>query len=460
MMYDETRIKISLLFIGMGIFFMSCGFNNEQEKISSTPEQIMQRIQLPTIPDKDYNLLDFGAIADGKFDCKPAIDSAIAEINQNGGGRLIIPKGNYLVNGSIHLKSHINLHLEKGSKVFFSQNPEHYLPLQLVRWEGVDVYNYSPYIYAIHETDIAITGQGTFIGQGEGGITEWRSKQSTDQNKLRAMGKQLVPLKERIFGEGHYLRMSFIQLMHCTKIRISDITIEDVPFWVVHPTYCKSIIINNIKVNCTRLNNDGIDMDSCEDALIEDCTFNAGDDAIAIKSGRDNDAWEINRPSRNIIVRNCLAKNVLHGMAFGSEMSGGVENIYVNNFIMENVIEYAIQFKSNLDRGGYIRNVFIDGVFIDNAKTAIYFTNDYHSYRGGDSPSDFHHITIRNLICKKARGSSIDIVGLQDHPINNIILENILILKEDEASQVVNTNHTIYDNITIGEEKVNNTNWH
>ncbi|MCF8380774.1 MAG: glycoside hydrolase family 28 protein [Bacteroidales bacterium] len=454
MKYDEIRIKILLLFIGMGIFIMSCGFNNVKVKNSSTPEQIMQRIQLPTIPDKDFNLLDFGAVADGEFDCKPAIDSAIVVISQNGGGRLIIPKGDFLINGPIHLESHINLHLEKGSKVFFSQNPNHYLPMQLVRWEGVEVYNYSPYIYAIHETDIAITGQGTFIGRGEGGISEWRSIQKPDQNRLRDMGKQLVPLKERLFGEGHYLRMSFIQLMHCTNIRISDITIEDVPFWVVHPTYCKSITINNIKINCTRINNDGVDMDSCEDALIEDCTFNAGDDAIAIKSGRDNDAWKINRPSKNIVIRNCLAKNVLHGMAFGSEMSGGVENIYVSNFIMKNVKEYAIQFKSNLDRGGYIRNVFMDGVYIDNAKTAIYFTNDYHSYNGGDSPSDFHNITIKNLICKNARGRSIDIVGLQDHPINHVELKNILILNEDEASQVVNAEQMIYDNITIGEKEI------
>lgn len=214
MKYYKTMKTVLFLSIGMGIFFMSVGCNNEKEKRISTPEQILQRIKLPSIPERDYNLLDFGAIADGISDCKPAIDSAIAVIAQNGGGRLIIPEGNFLINGPIHLKSHINLHLEKGCKVFFSQNPKHYLPLQLVRWEGVDVYNYSPYIYAIHETDIAITGQGTFNGQAEGGIAGWRPKQKPDQTRLRDMGKQLVPVEDRLFGEGHYLRMSFIQLMH------------------------------------------------------------------------------------------------------------------------------------------------------------------------------------------------------------------------------------------------------
>jgi len=451
MKYYKTMKTVLFLSIGMGIFIMSLGCNNEEEKSSSTPEQILQRIKLPSIPERDYHLLDFGAIADGISDCKPAIDSAIAVIAQNGGGRLIIPEGNFLINGPIHLKSHINLHLEKGCKVFFSQDPTHYLPMQLVRWEGVEVYNYSPYIYAIHETDIAITGQGTFSGQAEGGIAEWRAMQKPDQTRLRDMGKQLVPVKDRLFGEGHYLRMSFIQLMHCTNIQISDITIEDVPFWVIHPTYCKSITINNVKINSLRINNDGVDLDSCEDALIEDCTFNAGDDAIAIKSGRDNDAWKINRPSKNIVIRNCLANNVLHGMAFGSEMSGGVENVYVQNFIMKNVEAYAIQFKSNLDRGGYIRNVFIDGVFIDNAKTAIFFTNDYHSYRGGDSPSDFQHITIKNLVCNTARGRAIDIAGLPDQTIKHVKLKNILIINEGEASQVTHTEQAFFDNITIGE---------
>lgn len=480
MKYHKTRKTVLFLSIGMGILFMSfgcnnakvkpvsnpeqilqrnnlmsSGFNNENEKPISTPDQILQRIQLPSIPKRDYNLLDFGAVADGRSDCKPAIDSAIAVIAQHGGGRLVLPEGNYLVNGPIHLESHINLHLEKGSQVFFSQNPTHYLPVQLVRWEGVEVYNYSPYIYAINETDIAITGQGTFNGQAAGGIAEWRPLQKPDQTRLRDMGKHLVPLEKRLFGEGHYLRMSFIQFMHCTNIQVSDVTIENVPFWVIHPTYCKSITINNVKINSTRINNDGVDLDSCEDALVEDCTFNAGDDAIAIKSGRDNDAWKINRPSKNIVVRNCLAMNVLHGMAFGSEMSGGVENIYIHNFIMQNVEEYAIQFKSNLDRGGYIRNVFIDGVFIDNAKTALYFTNDYHSYRGGDSPSDFHHITIKNLVCNTARGRGVDIVGLPDHPIKHVALKNIMVIQEDEASQVVNTEHTVYENITIGGKEIN-----
>lgn len=435
------------LAIVMGITAALAGKASSNNKL--TLENIIERIELPAIPNDEYNILDFGAIGDGVTDCKPAIDSAFALMSTNGGGKLLIPEGEYLLNGPIHLKSHVNLHLAKGCRILFSQNPKHYLPMKLVRWEGVEVYNYSPYIYANNESDIAITGLGTFDGQAIGGIAEWRNKQKPDQKLLRQMGKDLLPVSQRVFGEGHYLRMSFIQLMHCRNILISDIRIEDVPFWVVHPTYCKSITIQNVKVNSTRINNDGIDLDSSEDALIEDCTFNAGDDAIAIKSGRDNDAWQINRPSRNIVIRNCFANDVLHGLAFGSEMSGGMENIFVENFYMKNVKQYAIQFKSNLDRGAYIKQVYIDGVFIDKTQTAIFFTNNYHSYSGGNSPSDFYDISIENVVCNKASGRAIDIQGLQENPIHHITLKNILIVNEGDSSLITNTEESILENISV-----------
>jgi polygalacturonase len=276
---------------------------------------------------------------------------------------------------------------------------------------------------------------------------------------LRQMGKQLKPLEERVFGEGHFLRPSFIQFMNCQNILISDITLTNVPFWVIHPTYCSNITIRNIHVNSYRINNDGIDLDSCEDVLVEDCTFRAGDDAMVIKSGRDQDAWKVGKPSKNIVVRNCFASEVLHGLAFGSEMSGGLENIYIDNFHLKKVEQYAIQFKSNLDRGGYIRNVYIDGVFIDETKTAIFFTNDYHSYSGGNSPSEFSGIEIKNVICNKASGKAIDIVGLEQKPIHNILLENIMIVEEGEKSEILNVVESEFTNIKISKRDfINKTN--
>lgn len=413
---------------------------------------IVQRIEMPNIGYETTSIIDFGAIADGQSDCRAAIDSAIQKISRAGGGKVIIPEGDYFCKGPIHLENKINLHLEEGSSLTFSQEADDYLPLVLVRWEGIDLYNYSPYIYANAKTDIAITGRGVLNGNAIGGIAEWLEKQGLAQQLLRNMGKEGVPTDKRVFGTGKYLRMSFIQLMNCSNILIEDITIENVPFWVIHPTYSNNITIRNVKINSMRLNNDGVDLDSSEDVLIENCTFNAGDDAIAIKSGRDQDGWRVNRPSKNIVIRNCLAENVLHGMAFGSEMSGGIENIYVDNFFMKNVKEYALQFKSNLDRGSYIRDVSIDGVFIDSTLTAIFFTNDYHSYSGGNSPSTFYNIEIRNLTCNNANGSGIDVQGLEEKPIYNLNFENIMVNHEREASILRNIEISKFNNIRINDK--------
>jgi len=426
--------------------------NNREESKSEKITQIINRIQLPDIPGNEFDIKDFGAVANGTADCRPAIKAAIKKAASEGGGRIVFSEGTWFCKGPIHLESKINLHLEKGAVVKFSDDAKDFLPLQFVRWEGVEIYNYSPYIYALEKTDIAITGKGKFDGNA-GEIRTWRPQQKPAQNKLRQMGQEQVPVKERVFGEGSFLRFSFFQPINCKRILIDGITIENVPFWVIHPTYCKNISIKNVTVNSPHINNDGIDFDSCEDALVENCVFTCGDDAIVIKSGRDQDAWRVNKPSRNIVIRNCLAPEVLHGLAFGSEMSGGVENIYIDNFYMKKVKQYAIQFKANKDRGGYIRNIFIDGVFIDKARTAIYFTNNYHSYSGGNSPSEFHRIDIRNVICNKADGSGIDIQGLPEKPIHHITLSNVIIISEDKPSGFTNIENSSTENVNIGNEE-------
>lgn len=437
--------------------FFSCIFFSTAQNTSLNKQiainQILSRVQVPEISSTEFNIKDFGAIADGKTNCIPAIEKAIKKAVANTGGKVIIPDGEWFCKGPIHLEDNINLHLKKGSRVVFSDNDKDYLPLQLVRWEGVEIYNYSPYIYAKNKKNIAITGHGTFDGNAEK-IRTWRKNQKPAQNKLREMGKNLVPVDERRFGEGHFLRFSFIQLMDCKNILIENITIENVPFWVMHPTYSKNITIRNVTVTSPHINNDGIDFDSCEDALVENCVFTCGDDAIVIKSGRDNDAWRINKPSKNIVIRNCLAPEVLHGLAFGSEMSGGIENIFIDNFYMKKVKQYAIQFKANRDRGGYIKNIFIDGIFIDSAKTALFFTNDYHGYSGGNYPSEFHHITIDNVFCSHANGKGIEIMGLKEKPIHNIRIKNFNVLKENSNSSLLNVIDYDFENVLVGHQKL------
>jgi polygalacturonase len=424
---------------------INCELKTEDKEI----ERILSRIQAPVFPDKIYNVMDFQEMMSGELNFKNSVSNAIDTCSLSGGGTLLVPAGSYFCEGPIHLKSNVNLHFEEGAVVTFSQRAKDYLPLQFVRWEGVECYNYSPYIYANGQENIAITGKGILNGNAEGGDFDCRSKQKPSQQLMREMGRDGVPLSERIFGEGHYIRPSFIQLVHCRNILISDITITNVPFWVVHPTYCKNAIIRKIKVDSYNLNNDGVDPDSSEDILIEDCWFNTGDDAIAIKSGRDQDAWRVGKPSRDIVIRNCYAKRTHHGIAFGSEMSAGAENIYIRNFELEKVDNYAIQFKSNLDRGGYLKNISLRGISIDSTATAVFFTNDYHSYSGGSSPSEFAYINISDVKCSYASQMGLDIVGLEQRPIHNIKLERIEIAKAEVDSRIKNAEKISFEEVIV-----------
>jgi polygalacturonase len=438
--YFSTLVIIGLQFLGC----QPSKKNNDQ-----AIQQLISDIQLPEIRNANYNILDFGEKSSICENIKLVLDSAISQCNADGGGRITIPKGIYICKGPIHLKSNVHLYFEEGASITFSENPNHYLPQVLVRWEGTECYNYSPFIYANGEKNIAITGKGVFNGNADNEMAAWLSKQKTAQKRLRSMGREGIPVKERLFGKGDFLRPAFMQFVNCENILVSDIHIENMPFWIIQPTYCNDVTIRGININCPKMNNDGVDIDSSEDVLIENCTFRTGDDAIAIKSGRDEDGWRVAKPSRNIVIRNCTASRTLHGIAFGSELSGGIENVYIQNFTMNKVDKYALQFKSNRDRGGFVRNVHIHGIEIDSTETAIFFTNDYHGYSGGDSASVFEHIYIDNLRCKHAKKHGIDIVGTETQPIQDVHFTKVNIEDANLGNRIKNATRLEFDKTSV-----------
>ena len=305
--------------------------------------KILSRIQSPTFIDVIFNVVDFGAKDDSTFNSQSSIQNAINHCHVQGGGQVLIPTGNYYSDGPIHLKSNVNLHLAAGANLFFSDNPEQYLPMVKVRWEGTVCWNYSPLIYAYQEENIGLTGKGTIDGRGLDWSKKWRSLQKPDKTRLRQMGNDLVPEDQRVFGDEkqgpdpnygdssqHYLRPTLIELYQCHNVLIENLTIRASPFWTVHPVFSKNITIRNLKIFGGFLNDDGINPDSSEDILIDGCHIKTVDDAISIKAGRDQDAW--NRPgSKNIIVKNCILNSGVNSFCIGSEMSGGVENIFVEN---------------------------------------------------------------------------------------------------------------------------------
>src|SRR5258708_3978084 len=292
---------------------------------------MLKRITTPTFPAKDFSIHDFGAVGDGKTDCREAFAKAITACNAAGGGRVVVPVGVFFSKGPIHLKSNVDLHLSDGATIRFSDDVDSYLPVVLTRFEGTMLYGFSPRIYANGQTNIAITGKGIIDGNGKATLTRMKTAKTGSVGDLRKMGAEGVPVEKRIFGPGQWLRPSMIQPLNCTNVLIEDITVLDSTFWVIHPTLCKNVTVRGVKVNSMNGNNDGCDPDSCTDVLIENCDFHTGDDSIAIKSGRDQDGWTVGRATENIVIRHCLMRSNHSALCIGSEMSGGIRNVFMED---------------------------------------------------------------------------------------------------------------------------------
>jgi polygalacturonase len=341
-----------------------------------------------------------------------------------GGGRVTIPVGRFVSRGPVQLQSGVELHLDEGAYLKFSPDPEDYLPNVYCRWEGVNLYNYSPMLYASDAANIAITGKGVIDGGAEIWST-FRQQQSASRAEAWRVGREAVPLEDRQFGASHKLRPPMLHLVNCRRVLVEDVMLTNASFWMIHPVYCEHVTIRGVRCHSLFINNDGVDIDSCADVLIENCCFSTGDDAIAMKAGRDLDAWKTGKPTRNVVVRNCDIPEALHGFAVGSEMSGGVENIFVENLRMGNISQEAVQFKSNKDRGGAIRNVHLRDVSVAHAgHHLLYITNDYHSFQGGQSPTEITGLDLERINCGYA-ATSFCLQGLAEMPLLDIRLRDI-----------------------------------
>jgi len=387
----------------------------------------MPVLERPSFPDRVFDIRDFGAVADGATMNTAHIEGAIAACSAAGGGTVLIPAGHWLT-GPIHLRSNINLHAAKGATVRFSTRFEDYLPVVLTRWEGIEVYNYSPLIYAQNAENIAITGSGTFDGQGEAWFN-MRIWQKVDREKLWNSEADGIPVEERIYGsEKGALRPAMVQPFNCTNVLIEGPTFTRSPFWVIHPVYCDRLIIRNVTVNSHGMNNDAVDLDSCKNALVEDCDFSVGDDAVAIKSGRDADGWRVGQPSENIVVRHITSIGGHGGAVIGSELSGGARNIIFHDIYFKDTVT-ALRIKSKVGRGGVIENIWFRDVVVTGLRDNPAFWLDalYASHTVQPATlklTTFRNIHVENLAsCGGLR--SIEIGAYLEQPAENITLKNV-----------------------------------
>lgn len=426
-------------------FAASCS----SSEVPAEVDAILKNIRVPQFRQADYLVTDFGAVADSVTDCRKAINDAITKCSDEGGGRVVLPQGKVFCKGCINIKSNVNLHISEGCELIFSADPLDYLPAELTVWEGTELYNYASFIRSWHCNNIAITGKGIINGNAKTGFARMRPQRSAQQDTLRQMGIDLVPVRDRYFGARSIMPPNFIEPFGCKNVLIEDVTIIDGPYWMIHPLYCDNVTVRRVTIDSWNRNNDGCDPEYTTNVLIEDCVFNTGDDAIAIKAGRDQDAWRVGQKTANIVIRNCEFSSKCNGLCIGSEMAAGVENVYMYNVHVEDC-HTAIYFKSNLDRGGFIRNVWVNNVTSNHVRTAfIRFENNYHGGRGGFHPTTFENFTLKNIHGKDSDDCGFYAVGVEGYPIRNVTLENVTFDNADVPYVLLNAEDIHFNNVSI-----------
>ena len=396
---------------------------------------IKAQVRGPRFASRWFDVTAYGAVGDGSTMNTDAFRDAIRACNAAGGGHVIVPTGSFLT-GPIHLLSNVDLHVTDGARVLFSQDPDDYLPVVLTRFEGVEVLNYSPLIYAFEQQNIGVTGTGILDGQADNahwwpwcGSSRFGWKPgdpSARSGVLNQMAEDGVPVEQRVFGDGGYLRPSFIEPYRCSNVVISDVTIVNSPMWELHPTLSDHVLVEGVKINSHGPNNDGCDPESSRMVVIRDCTFDTGDDCIAIKAGKNADGRRVHVPSEDILIEDCLMKDGHGGVTIGSEMTGGVRNVFTQNCQMSSPnLNIALRFKTNSLRGGYIHGVHARNIDVGQVGQAVIDINFYYGEGPGYGfPPAVGDINVSNLTVGTAQ-RGLNISGYPDDHINGIRLTDV-----------------------------------
>jgi len=430
--------KTLVLFL-TGVILCACSTRKANLKLKQI--QVQAPFDMPAISYPDFSgcpeflITDFGAIKDNQETTSQAIAKAIEKANQVGGGTVVIPQGEWLT-GKIHFKSNVNLYLQKGAVLLFSDNPTDYLPSVHTTWEGLECFNYSPLIYAWQCKNIAITGQGKLEAK-MGVWTKWFERPSGHMQNLKRLyflAGYNKPVEERqMVNDSANFRPQFIQFNRCENVLMEGVKVENSPFWTIHPYLSKNIVIRNISVFAHGHNNDGIDPEMSQNVLIENCLLDQGDDAISIKSGRDQDAWRLNTPSKNIVIRKVTVQNGHQLVALGSELSGGIENVLIDSckVIDGAKLNHLLFIKTNERRGGYVRNIYMNNTSSGKIDLGILGIETDVLYQWRDLvPTLERRLTpIQDIYLNNVKATDVRfisrILGQPELPIQNIILQNV-----------------------------------
>ena len=472
-------IKRFSIYIIALLALASCDSNYEFAYLYEDLPFEMEKVMRPQIPAREVDIRDFGGVGDGVTLNSEAFAKAIETLASAGGGRLVVPTGVWL-SGPITLKDNIDLHIRPDAILLFSTDRNLY-PIVETVFEGLDTKRCISPINAVGAKNIAITGGGTIDGNGDSWRQVKKSKIAPSQWKkllksggfTNEKGDLWYPDSTSYYGavvsdafnvpQGltteeewnkvkTYLRPVMISLMNCENVLLEDCLFQNSPCWNIHPLMCRNVIIDNVTVRNPwySQNGDGLDVDSCENVLVINSSFDVGDDAICIKSGKNEDGRRRARPCRNLIVNNCIVFHGHGGFVVGSEMSGGVENIKVSDcrFLGTDV---GLRFKSCRGRGGVVKNIYIEDIVMMNIPTEPLLFDLHYGGKSaveaaaeGASPFDvefveadettpqFRDIYIKDVICSGA-ARAMYFNGIPEKNIENIVVENCEIVSEKGA---------------------------
>lgn len=496
MFFHSLKLMTGMTALSLTVLTTACSVNNEFDRLYDDLPFQMDKIARPSIPDNRVSIADFGGVGDGVTLNTEAFANAVAALEAVGGGHLDVPKGIWLT-GPITLKDNIDLHICEDAVLLFSDDRSLYPIIETV-FEGLDTKRCLPPVNADGAKNISITGGGTIDGNGDSWRQVKRSKVSPSQWKsILASGgftnekgdvwypdstsfrgsvvsdafnvPQGLQTDEEWEAVKTYLRPVLIGLKDCENVLLEDCLFQNSPCWNIHPLMCKNVIINNIKVRNPwySQNGDGLDIDSCENVLLVNSSFDVGDDAICIKSGKDEDGRRRARPCRNLIVDNCIVFHGHGGFVVGSEMSGGVENIVVSNcrFLGTDV---GLRFKSCRGRGGVVRNIYIRDIVMTNiptepllfdlhygGKSALEVAEDGKSafdieeVPADETTPEFRDIYISGICCSGA-ARAMYFNGIPEKNIANIVVSDSEITSV-KGADLRYSNGVLLENVNISQ---------
>ena len=435
------------------------------EKKWAEAEKIEAEVTGAKISGPIFNVLDYNVVPDTELLNTDPINELISLVSDKGGGVLRFPKGVYRTGGII-LKDNIEINIQEGAVLKFSQNPVDYTPNVIGHWEGMEIYNFRAFMYSNDAKNIAITGSG--ILDGNAGWDNWWGWSKNNLHKLKKNRPRLmdynrsqVPVEKRNFGIGYHLRPNFIQTYKSEKITIQGVTLKNSPMWFIHTVLSENIIIDGVKIYAPyeSPNTDAIDFESSKNIVVKNCFIDVGDDCITMKSGRNQDGRRINIPTENVIARNNIIKNGRGGLTIGSEMSGGANNIFMKDCqINSKKLNRAFRIKGSEVRGGYVRNIFVKDVQIDTVGGGPVLNIDLH-YKVREAERDgnlylpkIENVFIQNVSCNYAK-QPLFLDGYEESKIRNIWLKNIDIKDVEIPSHIKHVSNLTMEEFYIRNRK-------